>query len=353
MEHIRNTFISLAFTLSLASAATHSLQYFYTAVTPGIKFPEFTMVGLVDGEEFVYYDSNTRNGIPKTEWIKKIVQYDPVYWDRVTSLSQGNEETYKHAVDTLMKRFNQSGGVHTFQFLCRCELNNYDGTKKGYWQFGYDGEDFISSRVEGTTFTYIAPNPQAVITKNKWEKMGEASYDQGYLENECIEWLKKYVEYGKSTLERKVPPEVDLFQKESSSPVVCHATGFFPKEVMISWQKNGEDLHEDVIVGETLVNEDGTFQKRSVLTVSPEELERNKYTCVIQHAGLEEEKILPVSACRQTIVAGGVWVGAIIGVVAVLLLVVIGCVGLFVWKKKSGFKPVSQNASEDSGSNKS
>ncbi|KAL7827678.1 hypothetical protein SRHO_G00333960 [Serrasalmus rhombeus] len=40
---------------------------------------------------------------------------------------------------------------------------------------------------------------------------------------------------------------------------------------------------------------DGTFQKRSVLTVSPEELNRHNYTCIIQHSSLEEEMVLQVS----------------------------------------------------------
>ncbi|KAF4074696.1 hypothetical protein AMELA_G00242240, partial [Ameiurus melas] len=39
----------------LSSADTHTLQYLYTAVTPGAKF---TAVGLVDGEQFVFYDIN-------------------------------------------------------------------------------------------------------------------------------------------------------------------------------------------------------------------------------------------------------------------------------------------------------
>ncbi|XP_066511380.1 patr class I histocompatibility antigen, B-1 alpha chain-like [Hoplias malabaricus] len=348
MEHIMKSFVFLAFTLSLASAATHSLQYFYTAVTPGINFAEFTIVGLVDGGQFVYYDSNAGKMTPKTEWIQKVVGDEPGYWDIQTQNAQGTQETYKVNVATAMQRFNQSGGVHTWQFMCGCVLNE-DGTKDGYWQYGYDGDDFIN--LDKNTLTWTAPKPEAVITKQKWEKTGDASYGKSYLENTCIEWLQKYVEYGKSTLERKVPPKVDLFQKDSSSPVVCHTTGFFPSAVMISWQKNGEDHHEDVVLGETLVNEDGTFQKRSVLIVQPEELERNKYTCIIQHAGLKQEMVLNASDRRVPV--GGVSVGVIIAVVAVLLLVIIGCVGLFIWKKKSGFKPVSQNASEDSGSNKS
>ncbi|KAI4894158.1 hypothetical protein NFI96_004515 [Prochilodus magdalenae] len=80
--------------------------------------------------------------------------------------------------------------------------------------------------------------------------------------------------------------------KDSSSPVVCHATGFYPKPVMISWKKNGEDLDEGVELRETLPNQDGTFQKRSILTVPPEELYKHNYTCIIQHSSLEKEIVL-------------------------------------------------------------
>ncbi|KAL6466127.1 hypothetical protein MHYP_G00262600 [Metynnis hypsauchen] len=89
---------------------SHSLQYFYTAVTPGINFPEFTVVGQVDGEQIGYYDSNIRKFIPKTEWMKKTEADDPDYWNRETHSSQGHQESFKANVATAMQRFNQTGG---------------------------------------------------------------------------------------------------------------------------------------------------------------------------------------------------------------------------------------------------
>ncbi|XP_036453874.1 H-2 class I histocompatibility antigen, Q9 alpha chain-like [Colossoma macropomum] len=347
MEQIMKSLIFFAFTLQLSSAESHFLHNFYTAVTPGINFPEFTAVGIVDGEQIVLYSSDIKKVIPKTDWMEKNVGED--YWNSQTQIMQGSQETFKANVDVLMKRFNQTGGVHTVQLMYGCELHD-DGTIRGYRQYGYDGEDFLV--LDLNAVTYIAPNSKAVITKQRWDGLGVAARNKAYLENTCTEWLRKYVDYGRSTLERKVSPKVDLFQKDSSSPVVCHATGFFPKAVMISWQKNGEDLHEDVELRETLPNQDGTFQKRSVLTVSPEELKENQYSCVVQHSSLKEELVLPFKT-------GGGSVGIIIGaVVAVLLLVLIGCVGVFIWKKKqSGFKPVSGNPNApsegDSSSNNS
>ncbi|XP_036454286.1 H-2 class I histocompatibility antigen, Q9 alpha chain-like [Colossoma macropomum] len=313
----------LTLSVHLTSAATHSLQYLYTAVTLRINFPEFSVVGQVDGQQIVYYDSNIRKMIPKTGWMRN--NEDEDYWNSESQISERHEENFRTSVDNLMQRFNQTEGVHTVQWMYGCELHD-DGTKRGYMQYSYDGEDFIS--LDLNTLTWTAANQKAVITKQKWESVNWAAQVKNYLENTCFRWLNKYVGYGRSTLERKVSPEASLFQKDSSSPVVCHATGFFPKAVMISWQKNGEDLHEDVELRETLPNQDGTFQKRSVLTVSPEELNRHDYTCIIQHSGLEKEVVL--HSCEHAAVSGEVSCGRVFGIIISAILAVV----LLLWMMK-------------------
>ncbi|GAA6076094.1 H-2 class I histocompatibility antigen, Q9 alpha chain-like [Tachysurus ichikawai] len=229
--------------------------------------------------------------------------------------------------------------------MCGCELDD-DGTVRGYEQFGYDGEDFISFDLK--TVTWTAAKPQAVISKNKWDNdPGATMGEKNYLDSTCIEWLKKYVSYGKETLERKVRPETSLFQEEASSPeVVCHATGFFPKAVMISWRKDGEDVHEDVELRETLPNQDGSFQKRSILKVPAEELQKHTYTCVIQHSSLEKELVLHVS--ERQILKGGGSMAIIIGVVVALIVLVVAVVaGIMVWKKKNSGVQHFESPSED------
>ncbi|KAK2845904.1 hypothetical protein Q7C36_010758 [Tachysurus vachellii] len=346
---VMKTLIFFTFSLHLSSAVTHSLQYFYTGVTPGINVPEFAEVGQVDGGQISYYDSNIRRKIPKTEWIQKVTADDPDYWDSGTDNLQSSQETFKVSVDILMQRFNQTTGVHSVQLMYGCELDD-DGTVRGYRQFGYDGEDYISLDLK--TVTYTAAKPQAVTTKNNWDNdPGATVGEKNYLEKECIDWLKKYVSYGRETLERKDRPETSLFQEEASSPeVVCHATGFFPKAVMISWRKDGEDVHEDVELRETLPNQDRSFQKRSILKVPAEELQKHTYTCVIQHSSLEKELVLNVS--ERQILKGGGSMAIIIGVVVALIVLVVVVAGFMVWKKKnSGFKPAP--ASEESSSTNS
>ncbi|KAL7836199.1 hypothetical protein AOLI_G00274830 [Acnodon oligacanthus] len=328
---VQKFLLLLAVKVHLTSAASHSLRYISTAITPGTLFPQYTVVGLVDGEPLMVYDSNTRKMTPKTERMEK--NEGEEFWNSESQIFKDEQRWSLSNMDTTMKRHNNTEGIHTWQWAYGCEVRD-DGTTTGYSDFAYDGQDYIQLDLNTGTFTaYI----NAFLLS--WSE-ALAGHCKNYVETECLVDLKKFLGYSRSTLERKDPPEVCLFQKDSSSPVVCHATGFFPKAVMISWQKNGEDLHEDVELRETLPNQDGTFQKRSVLTVSPEELNRNQYNCIIQHGGLKK-MVLPVTD-RRVLQGGGSVIVIVGAVLAVLILIIIVCVGIWT-KKKSGFRPVSGN----------
>uniref|UniRef100_A0AAY4CQ25 MHC class I-like antigen recognition-like domain-containing protein n=1 Tax=Denticeps clupeoides TaxID=299321 RepID=A0AAY4CQ25_9TELE len=188
-----------------------SLQYFYTGVTQGINFPEFTIVGMMDGEQFLYYDSNIRQAIPKVDWIKN--NEGPEYWTRQTKKFQAHEADFKVDIVKLMQGFNQSGGIHTFQRMYGCELDDETGATDGHMQYRYDGADFISLDLRSTS--YVAPVKEVLITKQEWDG-AEAEYWKNYLTETCIYWLKKYVHYGKISLERK--DVLFLFQILSLSP---------------------------------------------------------------------------------------------------------------------------------------
>ena len=72
-------------------------------------------------------------------------------------------------------------------------------------------------------------------------------------------------------------------------------TGFYPRGVMVTWQRNGEELDVDVELGETVPNEDGTFQTRSHLRVKPEAWRSDRYTCTVQHKSLKDDITLHVT----------------------------------------------------------
>ncbi|XP_071357311.1 major histocompatibility complex class I-related gene protein-like [Trachinotus anak] len=324
-----------------AAAVTHSLKYFYTASSQVPNFPEFVTVGMVDDVQIDHYDSNTGRAEAKQDWMNKVIADDPQYLERNTGIYSGTQTIYKVDIATLKQRFNQTGGVHLVQNMYGCEWDDETGEVKGYDQYGYDGEDFISLDLK--TETWIAPTPQAFITKNNWDNnKAWIAQDKQYLTQLCVDWVKKYMNYGRSSLMRKELPSVSLLQKSPSSPVSCHATGFYPDRALMLWRKDGEDLHEDVDQGETLPNHDGSFQMRVELdlsSVKPEDWGR--YECVFQLSGVKEEIITKLDQGVIRSNEKSTPLIAIIIAAVVILVVIIGGVGFFLYRKKSAKRPPS------------
>uniref|UniRef100_A0A3Q3EWD2 Major histocompatibility complex class I-related gene protein-like n=1 Tax=Labrus bergylta TaxID=56723 RepID=A0A3Q3EWD2_9LABR len=264
----------------------HSYKFFYTASSEVPNFPEFVIVGMVDDIQAGYYDSNIKRVELKQDWMKKVTEDEAEYWEWLTERAVDHQQWFKVTLDILKRRFNQTGGVHIVQMMVGCEWDDETGEVNGYDQYGYDGEDFIA--LDMKTWTWVAPQQQAVFIKQEWDKdKARIEYHKNYLTKDCVDWLKKFVNYGRSSLMRTDLPTVSLLQKTPSSRVTCHATGFYPNRAMMFWRKDGEELHEDVDKGEILPNHDGSFQISADLQLPSDDW--GKYDCVFHLSGVKED----------------------------------------------------------------
>lgn len=76
------------------------------------------------------------------------------------------------------------------------------GQRSGFEQYGYNGRDFLSFDKETLTWTAVAAAAQVAKRRLDGELVRSQSL-RAYLEEECLEWLQKFLTYGASALLRK------------------------------------------------------------------------------------------------------------------------------------------------------
>uniref|UniRef100_A0A8C5W032 Ig-like domain-containing protein n=1 Tax=Microcebus murinus TaxID=30608 RepID=A0A8C5W032_MICMU len=311
---------------------SHSLRYFASAVSrPGRGEPRYISVGYVDDTQFVRFDSDAESPRvePRAPWVER---EGPEYWDRETRVANGHAQTFRVNLRTALRYYNQSdGGSHTFQRMQGCILGPDGRLLRGYLQFAYDGADYLALNEDLRSWT--AADTAAQISKRKWESAGEAEHRRAYLEGLCVDSLRRYLEHGKDTLLRAEPPRTHVTHHPSSereATLRCWALGFYPAEITLTWQRDGQDQTQDTELVETRPAGDGTFQKWAAVVVPPGEEQR--YTCHVQHEGLPEPLTLRWEPPSQPSVP---MLGIVAGLVVLGAVLIGAVVAAVMWRKKS------------------
>ncbi|XP_076735456.1 major histocompatibility complex class I-related protein 1 isoform X1 [Maylandia zebra] len=328
----------------------HSLVSFDTGSSGNPNISEFVGFPVIDGIQMAYYcDSSNKILEARQDWAKKILDTNPQMLESLTDYCfVDRPNLFRLWISSLKQQLNQSRAVHILQMIEGCEWDENTGEVTGLLQYGYDGEDFL--KLDLKTLTWIALKPEADIVKQSWDADTTRMKDrEKILTKICPEWLKMYVESGNSSLQRTVLPSVSLLQKTPSSPVSCHATGFYPNRPLMFWRKDGEELHEGVDPGEILPNNDETFQMSvdlNISSVTPEDWGR--YDCVFHLSGGED---ILVTKLNKTVIrtnwgkkifntdeeaSSDMLFNTIAAVVVFVVLNLIAAAGFAVWKKRKG-----------------
>ncbi|XP_036032254.1 class I histocompatibility antigen, Gogo-B*0103 alpha chain-like isoform X2 [Onychomys torridus] len=344
-------------------AGSHSLLSFTTAVSrPGLREPWFIFVSYVDDTQFVRFDSVAEN--PRVEpcagWME---QEDPEYWELQTQTARTQAQQSGESLVVLIRYFNQSeDDSHTLQGMQGCDMGPDGRLLRWYNQLAYDGEDFLTLNEDLNSQT-MTTSTIAQISQHKLEAHLKAG--------NCVELLRKHLERGKDTLLRSGalgshtlpkfpsgcllgfwraewdernwgtahrlssaqqaqildPPKTHV----TSHPILnekvtlrCWALGFYPAEISLTWQLDGEDLIQEMEFVETRPSGDGIFQKWAAVVVPSGE--EQKYTCHVDHEGLTQPLTLRWEPPQSTVpivtiiaVLGLLGAAAIIGAVVAVV----------------------------------
>ncbi|XP_048052574.1 uncharacterized protein LOC125272055 [Megalobrama amblycephala] len=285
----------------------HSLYYIYTALSKPVDLPgiyEFSAMGLLDDTQIDYYNSKEKRKIPKQQWMKEKMQED--YWEKGTQSRKSKEQWFNVNIHILMSRMRHNeSDLHVLQWRHGCEVEQEgDEVKflKGIDEYGYDGENFLS--FDDKESQWAAFIDEALPTMRKWDNIPILNqYTKGYLEKECVDWLKKFREYGDEKLRNGSSPDVHVFEQKNTNDksklkLTCLATGFYPKDVILTIRKNHTSLPEDEIESTGIrPNHDGSFQMRKSVEIKGKE--KDEYDCFVSHKSIKEPIIIKLAAESQ------------------------------------------------------
>nr|XP_061796676.1 major histocompatibility complex class I-related gene protein-like [Nerophis lumbriciformis] len=271
--------------------ALHSLKFHVIASTQINNLPDFVYDIYVDEVLIVHYDSSNRSVEYRYDFIKKATADNPNFWQRQRRTILTQESFAKEAMEQFRIGYNKTKGVHFGQATFGCEWNVENEETYGWERYSYDGEDYASLDME--TEKWTIPHPRAFFTNLKWlHDEGLKKYRKRFYAEDCPKLLKNILKYGGEIFTTTELPKVSLLQKTPSSPVTCHATGFYPNTADLFWRKDGEQLHMDVDYGQILPNHDGTFQMTANLKAKLTAEVEGLYECVFQLSGVKDDIVV-------------------------------------------------------------
>ncbi|XP_051865079.1 SLA class II histocompatibility antigen, DQ haplotype C beta chain-like [Pristis pectinata] len=208
--------------------------------------------------------------------------------------------------------------MHLFHTQCECIYRGlqvddirlryaYDGTTIMYYDMGLK--------------RYVAAQSiaQAEVDRRNSESDYVASVPRR-IESICDE-IKQAARSSNVTLDNTAPTYTRAFtqKKLGQTYLVCTARNFFPRDIKVSWVRNGAvaDHGSDTI--DIVPQIDGTFQVRSVRPLNGDS---SAYFCQVEHEAIGEKLLIPlehnVSVANEALII----IGAVLGILGICAMVV-------------------------------
>ncbi|KAM5296255.1 patr class I histocompatibility antigen, alpha chain E-like isoform 1-T1 [Glossophaga mutica] len=311
----------------------HGLRILTSSVSePGSWESRYLVVGYVDDTEVARFDSDAAS--PRLE-LKVEIVHGPLR-DHLTRKIEQYQQMGRANLNYLRAHYNHSeDGCHTLQELTGCVVGSDGRFLRGFSRFAYDGAEFVALSEDLRSWTAVDVSDPKTGTSPSYRLVHLPAAEQRgiFLQDTCVRWLHLLLDKGRETLLGADPPKTHVTHHPISDHEVtlrCWALGFYPADITLTWQREGEDLTQDMELVETRPAGDGTFQKWAAVAVPPGEEQR--YTCRVQHQGLPEPLTLRWDPPPQTTVT-------IVGIAAALGLLGAVVPGAVLWRRKRSGGP--------------
>ncbi|XP_039220657.1 major histocompatibility complex class I-related gene protein-like isoform X2 [Crotalus tigris] len=273
------------------SSPSHSLLHFrYAMLLEG--WPQFVEVTYLDSQPIQRYDSSTKRMRPLTPWMNQTLT--EVYWNWESDigtffLKETFLEEFRNSIVS-QKHHNQSTDYSEETYMDYLDEDSLEFQNSIVPLKHHNlSTDHILQCIEGCKFTTngeeIEIHQDAVDGKEI--DGGEFHNKRFYLDGNCIQWLNRYLS---NKPQRKELPVVKVTHQEGSinnlQALTCQVYGFYPREISVSWRKDGEIFNQTNSAAHIAPNSDGTFYARLSIQINPKK--RKLYRCHVEHVSSSE-----------------------------------------------------------------
>uniref|UniRef100_A0ABF7PPZ1 MHC class I protein n=1 Tax=Ginglymostoma cirratum TaxID=7801 RepID=A0ABF7PPZ1_GINCI len=259
---------------------SHTLQYLFIYAPQHPDLPELSMSGMLDDLQIEYYDSSLKQIQPRQQWMASKITED--YWQEQNMAVDALQNHIFRKIAPLVTIL----GIRYIQVLWKCTVENSQNTtafvKLNVHGLGVVDCDLFTVRCRGLGVFSVLIGMIEDILKN------DPTFIQ-LLNPRCVENLQTVLRAGKTALERKVTPQVLVFERSStaemSTPLLCLITAFYPRTINATWLRKGEPVSEDLTVM-VLPNHDATYRMEILIDIKNND--PSNYYCQVQHCSLPE-----------------------------------------------------------------
>ncbi|XP_063147255.1 patr class I histocompatibility antigen, B-1 alpha chain-like [Candoia aspera] len=255
---------------SLPGSSSHSMKYFYSSMLdPSQGLPQFVGLGYVDSQVVVYYDSNIKKAQSRVSWMEKVGKEHPQYWDRDP---ESRHQSFASCAPAPWRVSPPASQGPSWPFRA-AELDPESSQSSPWWR-----------KEEGAQPGGGKPRRLGAPSKSvQWELSCLLGFSSTF---QALEGLG--VNSG-GAVSAQIPVVTVSNRTEADKGMethVCCMDGFYPKEIDVSWRRDGAVWLQDTLCGSVAPNADGTFHYWLSIQIDPKE--RSRYWCHVEYGSLQE-----------------------------------------------------------------
>uniref|UniRef100_A0A8C3SRW8 Ig-like domain-containing protein n=1 Tax=Chelydra serpentina TaxID=8475 RepID=A0A8C3SRW8_CHESE len=252
---------------NLPPSGLHSRHLLHTVVSePGPGLPWYSRVAYVDDQVIFDYTSEKQRVEPRTAWMAQ--NEGPEFWDHQIFWARRWEAWFRASLNTLRELYNQTKG----ECGTRPDLGTWGHRDRaGEWQYTKTCRRTLQSPWPHNS-RFKGSHTAAKNFRTRLQR-----------ETATLQFICKMA----AGIKWSAPRVVHYWSSHDGlTTLSCKVSGFYPRDITVTWLKNGESRQQDTYSEGILPSGDGTYQTWVTIEIDPK-IKAN-YSCHVEHESLLE-----------------------------------------------------------------